>query len=245
MYDYAIGGKDNYAADRNLVAELARILPGRNHPAAENRRFLQRAVHRLLDLGIRQFIDLGCGLPTRRNVHDIVHAVAPNAAVVYVDHDPVAVRHYQALLSSATLATAFQGDLRRPKETLDHPDMTSLIDLDRPVGVLALGILHLISDEDDPGWIMSQLRDTMAPGSILVLTHMTADGNDRADVADLLELAVRMRETMVMRPREQILAFFNGLEFLDPGLVHAADWRPQMPSPSPSGWLLAGAARKA
>jgi O-methyltransferase involved in polyketide biosynthesis len=198
----------------------------------------------LLDAGIRQFIDVGCGLPTRKNVHDIVEANDPAARVLYVDHDPVVINHYQALLSSSSTATVILGDARRPQEILDHCRTTSLIDLDRPVAVLLVGLLHLIADEDDPAGIVARFRDAVAPGSHVVLSHMTGDDQDPKEVAQFVEMFETAREPMIMRSRERIRAFFDGLELVEPGLVDGPDWRPDRPYPKPSGWLVAGVGRK-
>jgi hypothetical protein len=247
IYDYIIGGKDHYAPDRGVAEGLPKGLWGdsiERFPAIENRRFLRRAVRFLLDAGIRQFIDVGCGLPTRRNVHDIAHGVDPGARVLYVDHDQVAVNHYRALLSSSSTARVLRADARHPEEILDHLRETSLIDLDRPVGVLLVGLLHLIADEDDPAGIVAGFRDAVAPGSYVAVSHLTGDGQDPDDVAQFVEMFETAREPMVMRSRKRIREFFDGLELVEPGMVDGPDWRPDRPYPEPSRWLVAGVGRK-
>src|SRR4051794_19653084 len=141
-------------------------------PAVENRRFLRRAVRFLTDAGIRQFLEIGCGMPTRKNVHEIVHAVAPEARVVYVDYDAVVVRHYQAALSGVPGAVVIEADARRPDDILNHPETTLRIDFEEPLAVLLTALLHCVPDEDDPTAITEGFRDAMAPGSHLVLSHL-------------------------------------------------------------------------
>lgn len=243
VYDYSIGGKDNYASDRDFAAELADIFRGRTYPGTENRRFLTRAVRYLLDAGIRQFLDVGCGLPARENVHDIVFAAAPEATVVYVDRDPVAVTQYQALLSGCRTA-AFQADARQPDDLLSHPDVKALIDLERPVGVLLVALMHGITDDERPAEIVARFRDTVAPGSHVVLSHLTADGRPPETMARLDAVSGQMREPLVMRSRERIRSFFDGLRLVEPGLVPGPEWRPDRMSRRSSGWLMAGVAVK-
>src|SRR5688572_19514005 len=152
IYDYIIGGKDNFAADRGVADNLREVFKEaapRMFPAVENRRFLKRAVAYLLSIGIRQFLDVGCGLPTRRNVHQIVQEVDPQGPVVYVDHDPVVITHYRALLSHDSSATVIHADALRPRDILLHPEVRSRLDFDQPVGVLLVGLLHLITDEEN------------------------------------------------------------------------------------------------
>jgi hypothetical protein len=147
MYDYALGGKDNYAADREASDTIRAVLPTALLAVRENRKFMRRAVRYLLSIGVRQFLDIGCGMPGRGNVHDLAHAVDPAATVAYVDNDPVIVNHYQALLSSSGSAAAFEADLRRPHDILSSSQVTELIDFRRPVGVLMIAVLHYLSDD--------------------------------------------------------------------------------------------------
>ncbi|MFI0452136.1 SAM-dependent methyltransferase [Actinomadura sp. 6N118] len=247
IYDYIIGGKDHYGPDRGVAEGLPEGPWGddvERRPAVENRRFLRRAVRFLLDEGIRQFVDIGCGLPTRTNVHDLAHDADPAARVLYVDHDQVVVNHYRALLSSSSTATVISADARQPGEILGRIRETSFIDLERPLGVLLVGLLHLMADEDDPAGVVARYRDAVVPGSYLVMSHLTGEGQDPEHVAQFTAMFQSAREPMVMRSRERIRSFFDGLDLVEPGMVDAPDWRPNRPFPKPSGWLVAGVARK-
>lgn len=240
MYDYALGGKDNYLADREASQQVRESLPSSLLAVHENRRFMRRAVRHMLAAGIRQFMDLGCGLPGRGNMHDIVYAHDPLAAVVYVDNDPVIVNHYRALLSSSSTAAVILADVRRPDEILGGPPVTELIDFDEPMGVLMCALLHYIADEEDPAGIAGAFISAMAPGSHLALSHYNADGLSPDDQAITAKIAEDMGITMAERPRERIEAMFGELDLLDPGLVPPTLWRPDRPFPEPTGWLLAG-----
>jgi hypothetical protein len=244
MYDYALGGKDNYSADRNASEQILAALPVAINAVRENRQFMRRAVRYMLSLGIRQFLDLGCGLPGRGNVHDLVHKTDPRATVVYVDSDPVPITHFQALLSSSTTVTAVHADIRRPNEILSDPNVTRLIDFRRPVGVLMVAVLHYIFDKDDPAGIVTAFSDTLSPGSHLAICHFTSEGWGPEDLDFLNGLAENAGVPVALRSRKQIAALLAGLDLIEPGLVLPAHWRPDRQSPDPSGWLLAGMSRK-
>jgi hypothetical protein len=240
MYDYALGGKDNYLVDREASEQVRESLPTVLRAVQENRKFMRRAVRHLLSAGVRQFLDIGCGLPGRGNVHDIVYAHDPFAAVVYVDNDPVIVNHYRALLSSSGTAVVLLADVRRPDEILGSPSVTELIDFDRPIGVLMCALLHYVDDEDDPAGIVRTFTSRMAPGSHLAVSHYHAGGLSPEEQAITAEIAEDMGITMARRQREQIEGMFGELELLDPGLVPPTLWRPDRPQREPTGWLLAG-----
>lgn len=242
MYDYALGGKDNFAADRAVADEFFESLSMKSLPTTENRRFMRRAVRFLLREGIRQFIDIGCGLPGRGNVHDLAHKVDPDARIVYVDYDPVVVTHYNAVLSSTATAAAIHADARQADEVLTHPQVAKLIDFDRPVGLLMISVLDLITDQD-PAGIVGTFREAMAPGSHLALAHTTYEGKSREELDTGAALLKPIREAWRLRNREQITGFFDGFEILDPGIVALPDWRPDRPYDTPSGWLLGGVGR--
>lgn len=244
IYDYALGGKDNFAVDREAAEKLFAV--GGPSGAKENRAFLIRAVRFLAaEAGVRQFLDIGTGLPTQNNVHQVAHGIAPEAHVVYVDYDPVVLAHARALLSGVDNATVVQGDARRPEEILAHPEVRAEIDLELPVAVLMAGLLHVISDEDDPTGIIATFRRAMAPGSYLALSHITSEGHSADEVSRFVQAFEHSPQPMVPRSHEQIQRFFGDLELLDPGLVQAAAWRPDTTKDAPrSGWLLAGVARK-
>jgi hypothetical protein len=243
IYDYLLGGKDNYTADRQAAEHFLAVAPDIRVAAQANRAFLNRVVRFLAEAGHRQFLDLGSGLPTQRNVHEVVQEVAPDARVVYVDHDPIAVAHSRALLSGTDHATVIQADVRRPEEILAHPELTQLINFDQPLALLLIGLLFLIGDEDDPAALVARFRDTIAPGSCMVVSHLTVDEQRPEAVRALVQAFERAAEPMVPRPGKEIRRFFEGFEVLPPGVVKISDWHPEIPSPiqtPATGWLLAG-----
>jgi S-adenosyl methyltransferase len=248
IYDYLLEGKDNYAADREAAEKFLAVAPEIRFAARENRAFLIRAVRFLAaEAGVRQFLDLGSGLPTQSNVHTVAHEVAPGPRVVYVDHDPVVIAHSRTILSDISNATAIQADVRRPDDILNHPKLRKLIYFDQPVALLCVGLLFLVADDDDPAGIVTQFRETMVPGSYLALSHITSDGQRPEAVERLVQAFEQAREPMVPRTREQIQQFFDGFEFVDPGLVRISEWRPDDPSTAQNpgkGWLYAGVGRK-
>jgi hypothetical protein len=176
-------------------------------------------------------------------VHEIVHTADPDAPVVYVDHDPVVVTHHRALVNSVATASVIHADARRPKDILLHPEVRSRLDFDRPVGILMVGLLHLIGDEEDPGAILAQFWDAMPPGSHLALSHLTDEGPDPQAVAHFTAMYEHAREPMVLRSRARIRSFFDGTQLVEPGVVDGADWHPDGIA-TPSGWLVAGVGRK-
>lgn len=243
IYDYMLGGKDNYAADRAAAEAMIAANPGAPRTARANRAFLGRAVRFLAEeVGIRQFLDLGTGLPTQQNVHQVAQAVAPDARVVYVDYDPVVVVHGRALLATADAVDVVDGDLRRPDEILGHPDVGRLISFDQPLAVLLVAILHFISDEEDPAGIVARLRDAMAPGSYLVVSHTASESPD--EVMAAAQQGFRSAGApLTPRTRAEIQRFFAGFELVEPGLVEVAQWRPADPEPARPGkspWVLLG-----
>jgi len=176
VYDALLGGKDNYAADRQAAGKLLAAVPGAAVAARQNRAFLARAVRFLArEAGIRQFLDIGTGLPTGGSVHEIAHAADPQAHVVYADYDPVVVRHAEAMLANALTVAAVNADLRHPRHLLTLPTVRTLINLAEPVAVLLVAVLHFLEDREDPWAIVKCLKDQMAPGSYLVISHVTAD----------------------------------------------------------------------
>jgi hypothetical protein len=248
VYDYALGGKDNYAADRALIDKLSAIIPDTPLAARENRAFLGRAVHFLAEAGIRQFLDIGTGLPTQGNVHEVAHEAAPDTRVVYVDYDPIVIAHSRELLSGADNAIVIPGDVRRPDDILGDPRVQKVIDFEEPVAVLLVGLLHLVADSDDPAAIVARFRAAIPSGSYLAICHITGDYHSPEAVAQWIGVFGGMAEPMVPRTHEQVGRYFDGMELVDPGLVKAGEWRPDAPGGAPSpttGWLLGGVARKA
>ena len=247
IYDYLLGGKDNFEADRAAAETLMRLIPDSVTACQDNRRFVRRAVRYLAGQGIRQFIDIGTGLPTQGNVHEVALEAAPDARVVYADYDPVVVAHARALLAkpAAPAVAAISGDLRHPEQILQDPGLRALISLDQPFAILATAVLHFISDSEDPYAVTRTLTAAMPPGSYLVISHITPD--DVAPDAGRQAQAVYAHATAQAHPRTRagIARFFDGLELAEPGVVSVSAWRLE-PSAAPSGRTLmyAGAARK-
>jgi SAM-dependent methyltransferase len=244
VYDVMLGGKDNFAADRELAAQLLSNAPISAWIAQQNRAFLGRAVRYCAEQGVRQFLDLGSGLPTQENVHEVAQRVDGTCRVVYVDSDPVAVSHAHALLAGGANVAAIQGDLRRPAEIIAHRDVERLIDFSQPVVVLMVAVLHFVRDDEDPAGVISRLTDVMAPGSYLVLSHATHDTRPE-EASRARGLYQRASAPLVTRTRQQIAGLFEGLDLVEPGLVLTTGWRPQeeIPGAERAG-LYAGVARK-
>ncbi|GLZ04722.1 hypothetical protein Acsp03_21880 [Actinomadura sp. NBRC 104412] len=244
ILNYASGGKDNYSCDRATAMLLLTALPALYRLPGEIFRFKRRAVRFMLAQGVRQFIDVGCGLPGRINVHEIVHRADPAAPVVYVDADPMAVVHYRALVHGEPNTVAVDADPRDPRSVLEHPEVTGTIDFDRPVGVLMIMMLAQIRDEADPEGVVRAFRDAMAPGGLLALCELTDEAmtdEERLLCADLLRQVELVAE---FRPRQRIAGFLDGLEPVEPGLVAAPEWRPDRPYEPPCGLALAAVARR-
>ena len=244
IYDALLGGKDHYPADRRAADEILAAVPTAGAMAHANRAFLQRAVRYLAQQGIRQFIDIGTGLPTQGNVHQAAQAIVPDARVVYVDNDPVVLAHGRALLAGDRTEIV-EGDLRHPDQILRHPDVRRAIDFARPVAVLLLAILHFVTDEEDPDGIVAHLRDAMAPGSYLVLSHATVDFNPNA-ATKATRAYDRASVPIVLRSRAEIERLYQGFELIEPGLVQLAAWRPNRPPAQGQDevWAYAGVGRK-
>lgn len=231
VYDYHIGGKDNFAADREVGDQILQLVPEARESGREHRAFLRRVVRYLAgEAGIRQFIDIGSGLPTQGNVHEIAQEADPAARVVYIDNDPVVVRHAQALIGTTSTTRIAAADLRDPEAILGSAEVREFIDFSRPVAVLLLGIVHHVADEEDPGAIVGALRDAMAPGSHLAISHFCNPGAAHPEQAALAEASEKLfREklgTGRWRTREQITAYFGDFRLLEPGLVPLPTWRP-------------------
>jgi hypothetical protein len=232
MYDYWLGGKDNFAADRLAAGRLAAAIPQLPLLAVENRRFLERAVRFCVGAGVTQFLDIGSGLPTAENVHEAAGHVTDKACVVYMDSDPVVVSHARALLATER-TRAVRGDLTRPGEVLAAAEATGLVDFALPVAVLLAGVLHHVPDHADPAGCVAVFREAMAPGSCLVISHaQLAPGHVNGteptsetgrEIAAAHEGAPRGNGT---RTREEIAAFFGGMTLAEPGLTEVWAWRP-------------------
>jgi SAM-dependent methyltransferase len=234
MYDYFLGGCHNFAVDRKTADLLERVYPGARITAHANRGFLRRAVRHLASQGIDQFLDLGSGVPTAGNVHEIAQATHPDARVVYIDIEPVAVKAAQRLLAGNPNASAFRADLRDTQAILKHPEVGSMLDLSRPVGVLMMSVLHFVPDSDDPAGVIRDYRDAIMPGSFLALSHSTdaparADDVAQSDLDGILDVFTSSGSPATLRPPTELEGFFDGFELLEPGVVPVFDWRPEDP----------------
>jgi len=231
IYDYILGGKDNFAADRRAAQQLLAALPDIAGVVRDNRSFIGRVVRYLAgEAGVRQFLDLGAGLPTQNCVHQMAQAVAPDARVVYVDNDPVVCTHGQALLGPGDKIGVVLGDLRRPAEVLRHPEVLDKLDFSQPVGVLCVCALHFVPDEEKPHQIIAEYREHLAPGSYLALTHgitaATPEDDPDGVVESVTDVYQNASAQIHVRPTKEIERFFDGFEIVQPGVVWTADWRP-------------------
>ena len=253
IYDYFLGGKDNFPADREVGDQVLDIAPVAREVVEDNRAFLRRAVRTLAgEAGVRQFIDLGSGLPTQGNVHEIAQAVAPDARVVYVDNDAMVVTHSRALLAGDNTA-AIQADLREPEAVLSHPELRELLDFDQPVALLLMAILHFVPDDQDPFGIVARFRDALPAGSYLALSHGTRDIPRRPDLTPeaMAEMGAKVERlyqlpatSLVTRTRAEIERFFDGFDLLDPGVVEIQLWRPDDGEDSLPGGFYGGVGRR-
>ena len=246
LYDFYLGGHHNYAADRELARRVLRAEPNVRKIAVENRAFLGRAVRYLTQAGIRQFIDLGSGIPTQENTHEIAQRGDPQARVVYVDNDQVVVAHGKHLLRGNPLVSVINADLRDPAAVLAHPEVGRLISLDQPVGLLMVAVLHFVPDADDPGGAVVQFAASLVPGSYLAISHVTPE-SEPAAVAQVADLYTKNAAAAAHpRSREEVLRFFAGFDLVEPGLVVAPLWRHDgLVPPDPERmWIYAGVGRK-
>jgi S-adenosyl methyltransferase len=231
VYDAFLGGKDNFAADREVVSFALQVTPDAPLGALANRAFLRRVVGYLTArAGIRQLVDIGSGLPTQGNVHEVAQDASPGVRVVYADSDPVVRAHAQALMATDPGTLFVTADLREPETILDNPAVREFIDLGQPVGLLLFAILHHINDDEDPAGIVARLRAALAPGSYLAISSFCMPGpehpEDAAKTAAMEKLFNEKLGTGRWRAHEEILAWFGDWELLEPGLVPLPEWRP-------------------
>jgi hypothetical protein len=225
IYDYWLGGKNNFPADREAAQRAVDVIPGILPSVRANRAFLGRAVAYLAEAGIRQFLDVGTGIPSANNTHEVAQKIAPSSRIVYVDNDPIVLTHARALLTSTREgATAYiDADLREPGKILRIAART--LDFSKPVAIMLVAILHCIPDEDNPRGIVAELLDGVCPGSYLVISHPVKD----ADTGQVARAAARMNEVMPQkvtpRTKAEVARFFEGLEFVSPGFVQLPRWR--------------------
>ncbi|MEU4531504.1 SAM-dependent methyltransferase [Micromonospora ureilytica] len=233
-YNYWLGGKDNFAVDRQSGDQIAAVYPGVRTLARENRAFLGRAVRFLAEeVGVRQFLDIGTGIPSADNTHEVAQSVAPDSRVVYVDNDPMVLVHARALLTSDPAgATAYlDADLRDPEKILADPQLHATLDLSQPVALVLIAVTHFLTDDDRPHEQVARLLGALPSGSWLALTHFTTD-HIPAEIVTRMEAefaAGRMKQDAVPRDRAEFARFFTGLELAEPGIAPVSEWRPQVP----------------
>ncbi|MFF2650125.1 SAM-dependent methyltransferase [Streptomyces sp. NPDC058045] len=229
IYDYYLGGSHNFEVDRETARKAMEFMPGLPKVMQANRAVMRRAVRYAVDEGIDQFLDIGSGIPTFGNVHQIAQEARPGARVVYVDHDPVAVAHSQAVLEGNPDAGVVGADLRRPQCLLASEEVTRLLDLKRPVALLLIAVLHFVADADDPHRAVAELTEALAPGSLLIVTHASYEGIpvSAEQAAGTVDVYEDIRNPLIMRSPDEIARFFEGYEMVEPGLVPIPLWRPQ------------------
>jgi SAM-dependent methyltransferase len=234
VYDYWLGGSHNFLADQDLGRAISAVDPIVRAGARANRAFLGRAVRFLAAAGIRQFLDIGSGIPTQGNVHEIAQHADPTARVTYVDIDPVAIAHSKAILAGNENTAVLEADLRYPETILGHESTRQMIDFSQPTGLLLVAVMHFIADADDPWHLVATLRDALAPGSYLVLGQGT--NADKPVAAQAFEKVYnRSASTSIhMRSRAEIVRLFDGFDLVEPGLVYVSQWRPDSPSDVPA-----------
>jgi SAM-dependent methyltransferase len=231
MYDYYLGGKDNFPADREAAENALAANPEFRSTARANRGFLQRAVRFVAEQGVTQFLDIGTGIPSSGNTHQIVHRVDPAARVAYLDNDPIVLSHARAMMAGAGHGptTVLQADLRQPSAILGHPKLLGHLDFDRPVALVLVAVLHFLRDEDKPHAVVAELLSALAPGSYLVLSHGTADFLPPEVRDRVTRVYDRATAPLVGRTRAEVTHFFDGLDLLAPGVVTVPLWHPEEP----------------
>lgn len=227
MYDYVLGGSHNFAADREAAEKVLRANPANRLGMFANRAFLRRAVRFLVDSGIHQFLDIGSGIPTVGNVHEVAQKADPRCRTVYVDVDPVAVIHSRRMLENNDQATAIQADMRDPERILSDPDLLAVLDLDQPVALLMLCVLHFVTDEQDPAGLVGQYRDRLAAGSYLAVSHGTNDNDTGSRHTGAMKVYSQVVSQITLRPHARIAEMFDGFDLVEPGLVWVPRWRPE------------------
>ncbi|QHC24488.1 SAM-dependent methyltransferase [Streptomyces sp. GS7] len=250
MYDYYLGGKDNYAVDREACEELSKVVPSTQVLAINNRRFLRRVVRWLAqEHGIRQFVDHGSGLPTQDNVHQVAQQIDPDSRVVYVDNDPIVLAHGRALLEENENTAVIQADMRDTEGIFGHPEVERLIDLKEPVAALFVSVLHCIPDADDPAALVRRVAERLVPGSFLVVCQLVSeDAATRDFVTEFMRVSTHGNWGRV-RQEYELRAFLDGLEIQEPGLVEVSTWLPDASDVGPKQltkeWIeFGGVARK-
>jgi S-adenosyl methyltransferase len=236
IWNYQLGGKDNFAVDRQASDAANTMVKGLGVPAGadtavESRHLLQRMVDYMLGQGVRQFLDLGSGLPNMANTHQIAQRRAPGARVVYVDVDPLVSSHAAALMAGPNVVT-LRADLREPEQVLGDPQVRGLLDFGQPVGIMFMCVLHCLWDSEDPWGVVRQFRDAVPPGSYLALSHMTDEAHpEAAEGLFRMTQDLHWNTPLISRSRADIARFFDGFTLVEPGLVRPAQWRPDLDDP--------------
>jgi hypothetical protein len=244
IYDYLLGGKDNYAADRLAAQHAIAAMPEVRNVARANRGFLVRAVRHAAEHGIGQFIDLGTGFPTSPNVHEVARGMRPGAKVIYVDNDPVVTAHNRALRATVPGVVAIEGDIRDPHAVLANGELTELIDFTAPVAVLLVAVLHFIRPEEDPARIVAAFAGRMAPGSYLIISHGVSDDTEPGTVANLADAYRRSGVPLVPRTVAEVGSWFAGFELIRSGLVDVTRWYPGTTATPGPVRVVAGVGRR-
>jgi len=228
IYDYYLGGSHNFEADREAARKAMEFMPGLPKVMQANRAFMRRAVRYAVAHGVTQFLDIGSGIPTFGNVHEVARQADDAARVMYVDHDPVAVAHSEAVLEGCDHAGVITADLRKPQDILGSPEVGELLDLNRPTALLLVAVLHFVEDAYDPRAAVAELRDGLAPGSLIVLTHASYEGIPvpPEQAGRTVGVYKDIRNPLIMRSRDEIARFFEGYDMVEPGLVPMPHWRP-------------------
>ncbi len=247
VYDYWLGGKDNFAADREAAERVLAVTPGLRYRVRANRAFLARVARYLAaEAGIRQFLDIGTGIPSANNTHEVTQAAAPDSRIVYVDNDPIVLTHAKALLASGPEgATQYiDGDIRNPAPILR--DAARTLDFTRPTALMLLGILHLVQDSEDPYRLVAELMDALPSGSYLAISHPASDIHVAAQAEAQKRYNERVSTPQTMRNRAEVTRFFDGLDLVPPGVVYVHEWRPDPGDVPPADGVSAhgGVARK-
>ncbi|MGY1439125.1 SAM-dependent methyltransferase [Streptomyces reniochalinae] len=230
MYDYYLGGSHNFEVDREAARRAIQAWPGLPKIMQNNRAFMRRAIRFALQEGVTQFLDIGSGIPTFGNVHEVAHALERAARVVYVDNDPVAVAHSRAVLQGEGRVGIVSADFRSPQDIMESPEVEDLLDLRQPVALMLVALLHFVEDRDEPGKYLTELARHLAPGSLLVLSHGSPEAGPRRDGGvGLKEVYSTANAPLVIRTKDEIQLFFEGFEMVEPGLVPVPQWRPDGP----------------
>jgi hypothetical protein len=246
LYNYYLGGKDNFAVDREAAEAILAVMPEGRRVARENRAFLRRVVRHLATrAGIRQFIDLGAGLPTEGNVHEVAQEAVAGARVVYVDNDPVVLAHGEALLARDGNTAFVQADMRRPDVILSHRRLRELIDFSEPVAVLFVSVLQFVTDDEEAAALVRRFRAELTAGSHVVISTITGTGQAEDKVKTITDAYQKSTAPAVLRSRERIERLFGDLDLIAPGLVPAPEWHPDVNGETAGGtsWVLAGVGR--